>query len=79
MRRKKGSVIGGVAGSVRWTCATATFETDNQQGPTVPHKEHSTLKWSKWENNLKKNRYKYMYIWATLLTNTTLLIKHTFI
>ena len=44
MRRKKGSVIGGVAGSVRWSCTTAIFETDNQQGPTVPHRELFTLK-----------------------------------
>ena len=42
---------------------TAIFKMDNQQGPTVQHRELcSTLcNKPKWEENLKKNRYIYMY------------------
>ena len=42
---------------------SSIYRIDKQQGPTVYHRElYSVLYWPKWEKNLKKSGYMYMYV-----------------
>ena len=38
------------------------FEMDNQQGPTIQHRELCSVMWQPgWEGSLRENAYMYMY------------------
>ena len=46
------------------------FNIDNQKGPKVEHREPCSIFYNKWEMNLKKNKYMYLYNWITFLKFT---------